>query len=330
MTQYVLDFSSRQVERRAMLHAALVETKRARHRVTPLHWSLLQWLLNLDDGCLRKSHEDMADALFTTTSTLRRAINDLAGWKLITVAEQVYATNGQGPNEYRLDWDGIRTWHARLLARQGFRIPPAQIEHPPAQFGQGGVQFGQPPVQIEQAIKEYTSSSIPSVFIPPPPPPPNRCQIREGEEAVAQTSKGDPAPAGQAPAWAAVEAKLRALGMREVATTVASARHGRMPIATCLAAIEFFEANHGAWKVGALSYFVRGWRDNLAVDDPSLWPSPDDGWRKRAYTEARGIREQGRARGASDAVIRKVMAAHNCLWFARELLGETHLAEVHA
>jgi hypothetical protein len=277
-------------------------------------------MLNLDDWCLRKSYADIAEALFATRPTLRRVMADLAEWGLISVSEKIYQTNGQGPNEHRLDWEGVRAWHGKLLQRQGVRIPPAHIEQPPAQCDHPPAHIEQSPAHIEQPYKEYISSGIPLLSFPPPPTP--RKAAGEEEDGKSNFDPIDkPAPAGHAPAWLSIENRLRVLGLREVAIAIDSAKRARMPHQTFTDAIDFFEANRGAWGVGAVFYFVRGWREGLEAEEHALWPTPDESWAVRARRKAREIAEQGRAKHAPDHAIREVCAKNHCLWFLADALA---------
>lgn len=129
--------------------------------------------------------------------------------------------------------------------------------------------------------------------------------------------------AGQVPAWRAIETKLRTLGLREVGAVITSAQHAGMPPETLGEAIAFYEANRGAWGAGAISFAVSRWHAEVAIDDAASWPSPNEPWRKRAFTEAQEIVRQGRARGSSDDAIRAVLAKYGCLLFAGQLLARS-------
>lgn len=295
--QYVLDYQSRQQERRAMLITALREIART-HKVALHHVKFLEWVANVEGASgLIRDRDQIAEELWISRATVIRMVSTLVEWGVLSVIEKKYASGVQAPNEYTIDWQGVDRWYQAKLARQGLR-PAAAGSHGDTLGDQDETRGYHGDTNGSHGDTRY-SSSCSSSFFPPPLPPLARASIG-GEEVVVEevdcaTKETPPASAGRrASAWSDARAALRATGLRAVDQAVAQAQSRRVPPAIVVAAAAFFEAHRErwisddkppGWECGALMFFLRQWRAGDDVEDWACWPSFSAAWRSRQARE---------------------------------------------
>ncbi|MCY2987003.1 MAG: hypothetical protein NTY19_03935 [Planctomycetota bacterium] len=146
---------------------------------------LCEYIFNVTDkgnGPLVKSHEELASRpwrMCCSVSGTRKIITKAIKLKLIRKTENRYVTEGQSPNGYEIDWQGIeRILRERVSDRRDTPdTHAANTDGEPGDLlgqggdllgqggdpaGQGGDPAGQGGDPAGHPYKEYSSSSVPS------------------------------------------------------------------------------------------------------------------------------------------------------------------------
>lgn len=323
--QILLDFSSQSNDRRVIVRSALREVAR-RETVTLAHWSLLTWILNVEttERGLRKSLANIADELWCSPRTAARTLERLEAWQLISVIGERYTTTGQAPNEYRLNWEGIRALLATSMRRLGVTANPPS---PGRQDDQGPSQDDQPPSHADYPPLHFTLHSTQEKTTTPTSTA--RASRRVGVVGNALITAGS--AAGEAPAspvnasrtWEQVEQALREIGLKATQDTISRARERGLTSELLASAIAFYKTHSDAWRhnPGVLTFFVKQAGPQSVAADWSLWPSPRPSARtvplstsQAADREAMGLVMAGRRRKVPDEAIQAALAKRGLCW----------------
>lgn len=245
------------------------------------------WIFNTTDGNrpLKKSYEELArrpwglccsrNQAYGTVQVARRL-------RFITINTTWNGPGIQGPNEYAIDWAGIRVYlqlapTTLQPARQADAYPTI-CDPPPTTCDPPPISCDPPPTTCDP-YKEYTSShlSTPSFTAAAA-----KSRYRTTATAAAgslilqRTERREPALAGdQVLAWKTIEERLLKMGIyADLLATLLEELRGRGACpADASALADHFESKPGVWKVGALALALKRWSPGQPYDAASLWPA---------------------------------------------------------